>query len=298
MKKLIFLLVFLPFVAVSQTNLNQSAEEFVKSYFKMFEDKKWDEILRSCSEDGQMIWPNHTITSLPVTMKSIVERSKIDMNSDKIDVKWILSDAIGPSSAMVTVSYLETTDRSGNIRVTDNLDVYLLELKEGAWKIKKLIPQDNYPLIYSEHIDKKYQTDRMGPLNRFDGALVQNEFIYMFELESSKEKGIKPVELGKMIGERDAKIDHEAGEFAGLASAFVWGIQTLSTYTEVIERNDNALKLKFVPFRIPKTWGSDATNEDLRMMLESCWNESANSMGGNCSLEESGKFWVLTLNKK
>lgn len=298
MKKLIFVLVFLPFVAVSQLSLNQSAEEFVRSYFKMFEEKKWDEILRSYSEDGQMIWPNHAISSLPVTMKSIVEQNKIDMSSDKIDVKWILADVMGPESAMVTASYLETTDRSGNVRVTDNLDVYLLNVEEGSWKIKKLIPQDNYPLIYSEHIDKKFQTGRMGPLNRFDGALIQNGFIYMVELEFSKKRGTNPVELGKMIGERDAKIEHEVGEFAGLASAFVWGIQALSTYTEVIERNDNALKIKFIPFDIPKPWGSDATNEDLRIMLENCWNESADSMGGSCSIEADGKFWVLALNKK
>lgn len=44
MKKLIFLLNFLSIAAGSHTSLNQSAEDFVRNFFKMVE-KKWDEII-------------------------------------------------------------------------------------------------------------------------------------------------------------------------------------------------------------------------------------------------------------
>ena len=131
MKKLIFLLILLPTVAFSQDNLKKSAEDFVASYFKLWEDKKWDDILNSLSEDGQIIWPNHFVESLNVSMKSVVERNKSEMTSDKVDIKWISADVMGPTSAMVTASYLETTDRSGNVRMTDNLDVYLLDIQHS-----------------------------------------------------------------------------------------------------------------------------------------------------------------------
>lgn len=298
MKRLTFLIIFLPLIAVSQDNLKKSAEDFIAGYFKMFEDKKWDEILNSCSEDGFIIWPNHGVSSLTATMKSVVDRNKTEMTSDKIDVKWIYADVMRPASAMVTASYLETTNRSGNIRVTDNLDVYLLELKEGSWKIKKGIPQDNYPLVYGEQVEKKFQTGRMGPLPRFDGAFVQTGFMWMCLIEFFKERGVSPAEVGKMVGMRDAKIDHETGGFGGVISAFLYGIQTLSTYTEVIERNDKTLKLRFIPFSIPDDWNSTATNEDMRMVMRKLVEESAQSMGGRCSLEQDGKFCILTLNRE
>jgi hypothetical protein len=300
MKKLIFLLIFLPFVAVSQTNLNQSAEEFVRSYFKMFEDKKWDEILRSYSEDGQIIWPNHTISPSMVKMKSILDRCKTEFDSFQIDVKWILTDLMGPNSAMVTASYfMETTDRSGNIRMTDNLDVHLISVENGSWKIKKLIIQDNYPMIYSDHINKELQTDQIGPLQRIDSALIHYTFLMMCNLEFFKQRGISPAELGKMIGGRDAKIDHGTkGDFSSLASDFLWGLKTLSTYTEVLERNDNTLKIKFIPISIPDAWGPDVTHEDLRVMMQNWFTVAADDRGGKCSLEANGKFWLFTLNKK
>jgi hypothetical protein len=296
MKKLIFLLILLPAVAFSQESLKKSAENFIISYFKLWEDKKWDVIVNSNSEDGQLIWPNHFVGSLPVSMKSLVERNKSEMTSDKIDVKWISADVMGATSAMVTASYLETTDRSGNVRVTDNLDVYLLELKDGSWKIKKLIPQDNYPLIYNENIDKKFQTGRLGPLPRYDGATGQMGAIMMYELEYFKKNGTNPAELGKLMGSRFAKTWDPSRGFAGLVSGCIWGLQTMSTYIEVLERNESTLKMKFIPFTISETW--DITEKDMIDMFQNIWNEIANYMGGTCSLVDDGKYWIVTMNKK
>ncbi len=299
MKKLFLFLLLLPAVTFGQESQKKSAEDFVTGFLKMFEEKKRDDILKSCSDDGQMIWPNHSITSLPEMMTSIVNNNKIEMTSDKIDIEWITADVVGPASAMVTVSYLETTDRSGNVCVKDNLDVYLLELKEGNWKIKKLIPQDNYPLIYNKNIDEKFRTGGMGPLTRFNGALIQYAFKAMCDLEILKNEGISPAEVGKIIGKRDTKIDRETRNFEGIATEFVWGIQSISTYTEVLERNENTLKLKFIPFLVSEKWGSGVTNEDIRIMMENLFKiKSADSMGGECSLEVDGKYWILKLNKK
>ena len=229
-------------------------------------------------------------------MKTVVERNKTEMTSDKVDVKWISADVMGPTAAMVTASYLETTDRSGNVRVTDNLDVYILELKEGSWKIKKLIPQDNYPLIFNENIDKKFKTGRLAPLSRFDGASNQAMAIMMANLEYFKKNGTTPTELGKMMGSRFAKTWNQSAGFAGLVSGFVWGTQLFSTYTEVMERNDNTLKIKFFPLSVSQTW--EVTKEDILSMYQNTWNEIADYMGATCSLIDDGKYWVLTLNKK
>jgi hypothetical protein len=61
------------------------------------------------------------------------------VTSDKFDVESILADVLSPTSAMVTAMYIRTVDRSGNVSITDNLDIYLLEMKEGSWKFKKMV---------------------------------------------------------------------------------------------------------------------------------------------------------------
>lgn len=296
MKKLIFLLIFLPFVAVSQTNLNQSAEEFVKSYFKMFEDKKWDDILLAYSDDAQIVFTNGSVVPYSQFMKNLVENNKKVMSGDKIDIKWILSDVLGTDAAMVTVNFLETTDRSGNTRMTDNINVFLLEKKEGTWKIKKWIPQNNYPLIFSENIDKKLQTGKLWLLQRFEGAMGQMWNLLLYNLESSTKNGTTPSELGKMMGVRFAKTWDQSKGFEGLVSSMVWNLQTMSRYVEVLVRNETTFKAKFILPEVSKTW--NVSKDDMLAFTNSCWGEIADYMEGTCSVVDDGKYCLLTLSKK
>lgn len=151
----------------------------MKGYYKLFEEKKWDLVTETYAEDAQVIWMNRRVLSLTELMKPVLERNKTEMTSDKIDVKWILSDVTGPNSALVTVNYIETADRSGDIRVTDNVGVYLLEQKMGVWKIKKWIPQQNLPLIYVENIDKKYLTGNPASIFKAGGAIGHTWVIFL-----------------------------------------------------------------------------------------------------------------------
>lgn len=297
MKKLFFLLILLPAVTFSQENLKKTAEDFVTGYFKMFEDKKWDNITNSFTEDAQIIFPNQYIANAGSSVKSMVERSKTEVTSYKVDVKWISADVMGTGSAMVTVSYLETTERSGNVRVTDNLDVYLLVLKEGTWKIKKLIPQDNYVLIFDKSIDKKYQKGKIGPLPRHEGTLIQLNGVSLFNIEEYKKNGIDAAQLGKQTGLRFAKGWDPSLGFEGLASSFLWLLQTMSPYIEVLERNDYSAKYKIMPL-MTLVDGWNVTKQDIYDYNQNIFFVIADHMGTNSTLTEDGKYWILTLSKK
>ena len=297
MKKLFFLLILLPVVTFSQENLKKSAEDFITGYFKLFEDKKWDDITNSFTEDAQIIFPNHYVANSGSSVKSLVEQNKTNMTSDKVDVKWISTDVMGTGSAMVTVSYLETTDRSGNVRVTDNLDVYLLVLNDGNWKIKKLIPQDNYVLIFDKNIDKKYENIKIGPLPRHEGTLIQLNGVSLFNIEEYKKNGIDAAQLGKKTGLRFAKGWDPSRGFDGLASSYLWLLQTMSPYIEVLERNDKSAKYKIMP--LTTLWdGWNVTKQEIFDYNQNILTVIADHMGVNCTLMEDGKYWIVTMTKK
>lgn len=297
MKKLIFLLIFLPFVAVSQTNLNQSAEEFVKSYFKMFEDKKWDEIPKSFTDDCQMIGANYTPVPISNWMNWVLNINKNNLNSDKVDVKWISSDDMGKGVSMVSTRYYETVERSNSsFRTTDNIAVFLVVQNEGKWKIKKWFIQQSYPLLFDDHIDPNYQKGAIGPLPRFDGALNQMSNLMMYNLEYSMKNGQTPTEIGKRMGERYAKTWDQSKGFEGLVSGFVWGLQTGSNYVEILERDENTFKARFILFPISKTW--EVSEQNILDFYKGMWDEIIGYMGGTYTLVVDGRFWVVTMNRK
>lgn len=296
MKKLFFLLILLPVVTFSQENLKKSAEDFVTGYFKLFEDKKWDEILNTYADDGLLIWPNSKIVPLRETMKPYLDKNKTEMTSEKVDIKWILTDVTGPNSAMVTTSYMDKTDKTGNIRITDNIAVFLLERKSGSWKIKKSYPQSNFPLIYNAGIDKKYQTDNNGLMNNCTGAIGQEWSLLCYEIENLKKDGVAPTEYGIKTGKRFAITWDKTKGYEGLVSGFTWGFQVMSTYVEVMEKNENTFKTRILSPTINKNW--DVTSNELLIFTENVWKEIADFMGGTCTIKQDGKYWIVTMTKK
>lgn len=295
MKKMMLLFIMLPSIAFSQADMKQSAEDFVKSYFKLFEEKKWEAIPEMYTEDAQVIL-NGEFMSLFERMKPVLEKNKTGMTSDKIEVKWMVSDVTGPTSALVTTSYLETTNRSGNIRVTDNIGVFLLEQKNEVWKIKKWIPLQNLPLLFNENINKKYQINNTAAVYKATSAINHAWSLLLFDIEAAKKAGISPAEHGQTIGARYAKTWDPSGGFEALANGFTWGLQIMSTYVEVLERNESAFKAKFLAPDIYVK--ADLTKEDLYDFSQHVWSEIADVMGGTCSLAEDGKYWIVTMNKK
>lgn len=296
MKKLVCLLALLPAMAFSQTDLKQSAEDFVKGYFKLFEEKKWDIIPEMYAEDAQVIWLNGEIQSMAERMKPVLEKCKTEMPNDKIDVKWILSDVTGPESALVTTSYTETMNHSGNVRVTDNMGVMLLERKEGSWKIKKWIPTQNFPLLYHESIDQKYRWNNTAAVFKAGSAIDHTWSLMISDIAYAKDAGISAAEFGQRMGVRYAKSWNPSAGFEGLANNFTWGLQIMSKYVEVLERNETTLKAKFLAPVINDN--AEVTKEDLYHFSQNVWSEIAGVMGGSCTLAEEGTYWILTMNKK
>ncbi|MDD2243407.1 MAG: hypothetical protein PHY69_09830 [Dysgonamonadaceae bacterium] len=297
MKKIFFLLIILlPTLVFSQENIRRSAEDFVIEYFKLFEEKQWDAIPNMYAKDAQVIWLNRNVLPLLETMKPILDKNKTEMTGEKIDVKWILTDVMGTNTAMVYTRYLETTNRLGQIRVTDNMGVFQLEQINGEWKIKKWIPSQNFPLIFNQNIDEKYQMDNMATIAKAGFAIQHGWNILFYNLEYFNKAGTTPAELGRMMGARFAETWDKTKGFEGLANGFIWGLQIMSTYVEVLERNETTFVAKIAPPNTASIF--DFTKEDLFICCQNIWSEIADYMGGNCTLENQENYWIITLKKK
>mgnify|MGYP001767480049 CR=1 FL=1 len=297
MKKLIFILIMLPVIAFSQEKLQQSAENFIISYFKMFEDKKWDEIPNAWAKDAQIVRLDGSISPAAEMIKNIIKNSIPNLDSEKIEINWIATDAIGSNTAMVSVRYIEKVKgKTVPLRVTDNVGVFLVTKEEGVWKIGKWIIGQNFAIIYDNKIDKKYKTNPLASIYRFNSANYQFWGMILYNVESSKKNGITPAEAGKAMGIRFVKSWDVSKGFDGLAPSFVWGLQVMSSYVEVLERDEDTLKARFLPPSNIKNW--DVTRDELRITTLNMWSEMANRMGGTCSLTDDGDFWMLELKRE
>lgn len=296
MKKILFLLSLFPTYLFSQEDLKKSSEAFLTEYYKLFEEKKWDVIPSMYTDNANMIWYNGVSMPMNEWIEPVLESYKADTADVKMDVKWVITDIADDQTVMVTNNYIETTTRSGNIRVTDNKCIYLLEKIDGSWKIRTWIPIQNYPLIYDSGVDKKYQTDNMSVLAKATRGINQAWNLIYYNLEYKKGFGILPDECGKMIGARFAKSWDKSKGFDGLASGLITELQIMTSYVEVMERNEETCKIKILPPTVYKTW--NFTKNDLLTSTSSYFSEIAKYMGAKSDLTEDGRYWVLTLNKK
>jgi hypothetical protein len=306
MKTLVLLCILLPAIAFSQNtgtkttatqeSLKKSAETFVTNWLKNWETKKWDEILIALDENGSNITSVQT-SSLTEEVKSLIEYYKKNVASDKIFVKSFSTEILGPSAAIVTARYQETTDRLGKISTLDNLDIILLGMKDGVWKIKNYYPQYNYPVIFSDKIDKEWQKGKLDLNTRFTGAVNQMGSMSYYFLEDYKKNGTSPAQVGKSAGTRFAKFWDQSRGFEGLVAGILSNLQTMSTYIEVLERNGSIAKIKFAHFKQPqKSW--DVTDQEILEYYQNIFGEIATHMGGTSSVVNEGEFLVLTLTKK
>lgn len=307
MKKLIFLFIVIPAIAFSQNtqketpenqdDLKKSAEAFVTNWFKNFEDKKWDKIINLVSEDGTLYTSTQT-SALHDEVKSIIEFYQTNVTDYKVEVYSLSTEVFGQTEALVTARYIETGTLKGNIELLDYLDIYLLEMKQGAWKIKTLYSQYFQPVIFSDNVDKKWQTGKAGPYYRFNGALGQMSGISLYFLEEYKKNGKSPAQIGKMVGTRFAKTWDKSSGFEGLSSGFMWVIQSISPYMEVLERNETSVKIKYENFFKQEVKNWNITDHELLEYFQNAFGEIANHNGGTCSIIEDGKYYVLTLIEK
>ena len=101
MKKLIFLLILIPAISFSQESLKESAETFVTNFFKNWEDQKWDDILKTVSDDGLMIQTTQS-RPLPETVKSFTEYFKKNVTDYKVKLYSVSAEMLSQITAFVT----------------------------------------------------------------------------------------------------------------------------------------------------------------------------------------------------
>lgn len=296
MKKLLFLLFLLPAIAFSQGDQMKSAEDFVRGYFKMFEEKNWDVIPDMYAEDGQVIGFGNKIMSLSETMKPVLERNKTEMTVETINIEWIQTKPTGSNTVLVTTKYFDMTNRSGNIRITENIGNFLLEKNDDTWKIKMWINNQNSPVINSENIEAKYRVSNSPASYKFAASVSSSYGFECCMIEYFKKKGISPAELGKIVGKRYASTWDKSVIYKGLISNFAGFFPIISTYVEILERTDNTFKAKLLAPTIKKSW--EITRSDVLDFVQNTYFEIADNMGSDCKVSDDGQYWIITMNKK
>jgi hypothetical protein len=306
MKRLIFLLIIIPVIAFSQNtdtktttseeNLKKSAETFVANWFKYWDDKKYNEILNSVNQDASYI--NLTSTKpLSKNFNEFIDYLKKNDGSYKVNTYSYATDVLSKTLAIVSVKYIDSTIIKSDITVTDNFDIIILEMVNDAWKFKNYYSTAFMPVVFNANIDKKWQKGKVEPVWRFSGAVNQMFSLVVGFIEDYKKNGTNPAQAGKMMGARFAKVWDQSRGFDGLASGMMWSFQTMSTYVEVLERNENMIKFKIEPFQVDeKNW--NVTQQELLEFFQNSLNEIASTMGGTCIIIVDTKQWIVTLSKK
>lgn len=293
---LLFPTLIFPGIISGQNVMMQSAEDFVREYFKLFEEMQWDNIPEMYANDAQVVGFGSTILSLPKTMKPVLDRNKTEMTAETIDVKWIQSELTGPNTALVTAKFIDTTNRSGKISVTENISTFLLEHNGSSWKIKKWINNQNYPIIYSDNIDEKYQVGNYPVIYKFTNLIHSEHEFQCCVVEYFKKNGISPAELGNKLGNQFIETWRGDKNFEVLIQAFTDHLMHNTTFVEVLYRTDTTFKAKMPSPPISQDW--NITKEDMDVFTENLWAVISNKMGADCSLEEDGQYWIVSLNKR
>jgi len=296
MKKLFLLLLMFPTFLFSQENMKKSAEDFIKEYFKLHEDLKWDAIPGMYAEDAQIVWPNGEVINTMKEIKRYLEKINKETIGLKIDVKMMLTDVTGPKSAMVTINFISTTNQSENNYVFDHFNVYLLERIGDVWKIKKDVVNWDFPLIFSENIDDKYVLHNMPSIVQAKEAIDLVWSNISYDIEDFKKSGRPSAMYGKIMGKRYAIFRDQSKGFNDATLSLVKAFQVLSTQVEVIERDETTLKARFLPPMV--NMNLNVTRKDLFNFSQSFWSEIADIMGTSCTQTDDGKYWIVTIKKK
>ena len=308
MKSILFLILVIPFLANAQSNstpenetsdatLKKSAEDFVLNWFNCFETKNWDNFSDYFFEDAQLYTPAKT-TLIKEVSKSLIDQYTNVVTQCDTKIESMSTEVIGQDAALVTVRYLETDVVKGSPVYFDYLDNYLLEKQNDNWKIKRLISNYSQPVLFGNSVASNWKKGKVEPFYRFNGAVGQMAGISFYFMEDYKKKGITPAQLGTEIGSRFASYWDQSKGFNGLASGFIWNIQTTVPYLEVLERNETILKMKFENAFVPNEKRWDLTNQEVLDYFRNAFGAIAEHMGGTCNIEEDGKYYLMTLNKK
>jgi hypothetical protein len=230
-------------------------------------------------------------------MNEFIDYLKKNEGSYKVNTYSYSTDVLSKTLAILSVKYIDSTIIKSEITVTDNFDIITLEMVKDAWKFKNYYSTAFMPVIFNANIDKKWQNSKVEPAWRFSGAVNQMNSLLVGFMEDYKKKGTSPAQAGKMIGARFAKEWDQSKGFAGLARGMMWNFQTMTTYLEILERNENMIKVKLEPFQFDeKNW--NVTQQEFLEFFQNSLGEIASYMGGTCIIIIDNKQWIITLSKK
>lgn len=76
-------------------------------------------------------------------------------------------------------------------------------------------------------------------------------------------------------------------------SNYVIGI---TTYVELVEKNDTTLVVKILPPSVSKAW--KVTRNDMVSFTQNMWFQIARNMESDCTITDDGRYWTVVMNKK
>jgi len=297
MKKIFFLLALLPAIAFSQQDLKTSAEEFVRNYYKLFQEGNIDLLKDKFAEDAQFILAHGQVLPLRETLQSNFEKNRDSIANYKIEIKYIIADITAPNSAFVTTSCIESWDRLGKTRSQELFEIYLLERTGDSWKIKKNYFNENYPLVFAKTIEEEYQTESSPVIAKLRWAMNHIWSLTSYEIEYFKKIGSSAAKAGTDVGKRYAQdFDKPTGFNENVAGGFIWFFQIISPYVEVLQRDGTSLTLKISAPIVDKS--TDVTSEELFIFDRNVWTEIANYLESSFEMTVDGDYWIITINKK
>ncbi|MCE5206039.1 MAG: nuclear transport factor 2 family protein [Porphyromonadaceae bacterium] len=296
MKKLLFLLLLFPIIAFSQEDLKTSAEEFVRNYYKLFQESNIDLLKDKFAEDAQFILAHGQVLPLRETLQSNFEKNRDSITNYKIEVKYIIADVTAPNSAFVTTNCIESWERLGETRSQELFEIYLLERSGDSWKLKKNYFNENYPLIFAKSIEEKYQTKNSPVIAKLRWSMNHIWSLTSYEIEYFKKIGSSAAKAGTDVGKRYAKDFDKPMEFNNVVGGFVWFFQIISPYMEVLKRDETSFTAKIYAPSVDKS--TDVTPEEFFIFDRNVWAEIANYLGNSFEMIVDGDYWIITMNKK
>lgn len=272
-------------------DLKKSAEDFVTTWFKNWENKNWDAVTNAITE-------NTTYSDVQVTqpLSSVIEymlRSG-SMPEMKITVQSVTAQILGSANALVNARYLQETSTNANPKMTEQLDIFLLDLDSNSWKIRNYYSTETFQVNFSPGIEKKWQYGKADLQQRFSNSVSSRTNLLIYILEDNEKRGISAGQVGINLGERYAKLRNQSLGFNDMVYVYTSFLQGISTYLELTERDENHAKFRYDPsLQLLATSDIDAVK------LLDYWNNyfltHASFFGTKASVVQDGNYYILSI---
>ncbi len=198
--------------------------------------------------------------------------------------------------ALVTAKVIDSISGENLTRITENISTFLLEQTDGVWKIKMMINNQNFPILNGKNIGEKFLMNNAPASRRFS---LSTNIMYDFMcsmVDYNKRNGLSPEELGNIVGENYSKNWERSRTYDNLLIDFSNYVIGITTYVELVEKNDTTLVVKILPPSVSKAW--KVTRNDMVSFTQNMWYQIARNMESDCTITDDGRYWTVVMNKK